>query len=60
MDSYLLLAADINFFKKSCHSVNVLQDSYFQTASRYPEASIENKVYNNAAAYVQHIFSELL
>ena len=60
MDTYLLLASDINFVEKSSHSVNVLQDWYFQTASRYPEASIENKVYNDAAAYVQHIFSELL
>ena len=60
MDTYLLLAADINFVKKSSHTVNVLQDSYFQTASRYPEALIENKVYNDAAAYVLHIFSELL
>ena len=60
MDTYLLLASDINFVENSSHSVNVLQDLYFQTASRYPELLIENKVYNDAAVYVQHIFSELL
>ena len=48
------------FCRASSHSVNVLQDWYFRIASRYPEDSIENKVYNDAEAYVQHIISELL
>ena len=59
MDTYLILAVDINSIENSSQSRNALQDLYFQTDSRYPESSIEN-IYNDAAAYVQHIFCELL
>ena len=60
MDIYLLLASETDSNNLSSHSVNVLHDRYSQAALRYPEASMENKVYSGAAAYVQHIFSELL
>ena len=60
MDTYLILASDINSVENSSQSPNVLQDLYFQTASRYPESSIGNKVYNDEEAYVQQIFCELL
>ena len=60
MDTYLILASDINSVENSSQSPNVLQDLYFQTASRYPESSIRNKVYNDEEAYVQQIFCELL
>ena len=62
MDIYLLLASETDPTDISSHSVNglVLHDLYSQTALRYAETSMEYKVYNGAAAYVQHIFSQLL
>ena len=56
MDVYLLLASETDPADLSLQSGHVLCDGYSQAASRYPEGSMEHKVYRGAAAYVRHVF----
>ena len=62
MEIYLILASETDPTDISSHFVNglVLHDFYYQAALCYPEASMEYNVYNDAAAYVQRIFTDLL